>query len=80
MTAGPPFPRTDVSHGFSDGYAGRGEAVQDGHTDLELRDLTVEVPRGQAPVRRFHTVHLGLDAALAVIAAPSSPDGPTKAP
>ena len=27
---------TDSSHGFSDGYAERGEAVQDGHTDLEL--------------------------------------------
>jgi hypothetical protein len=38
-----PFPRTDSSHGFSDGYAERGEAVQDGHLDLELGNLTVEV-------------------------------------
>ena len=42
-----PFPRTDSSCGFSDGYAERGEAVQDGHTDLELGDLTVEVSRSQ---------------------------------
>ena len=41
-----PFPWTDLSHGFSDGYAERGEAVQDGHADLELGDLTVEVPSG----------------------------------
>ena len=39
--------RTDSSHGFRDGYAERGEAVQHGDTDLELCDLTVEVPGGQ---------------------------------
>ena len=38
---------TDLSHGFSDGRAERGKAVQDGDTDLELGDLTIKVPRGQ---------------------------------
>lgn len=71
--------RTDSSHGFSDGYAERGEAVQDGHTDLELGNLTVEVPRHEALAQQFHTVHLGFDAAPAVITAPSSPDGSAKA-
>ena len=42
-----PFPRTDSSHGFRDGYAERGEAIQHGDTNLELCDLTVEVPGGQ---------------------------------
>ena len=35
-----PYPRTDSSYGFSDGCAERGEAVQEGDTNLELRDLT----------------------------------------
>ncbi len=46
-----------MSHGFSDGYAERGEAVQDGHTDLELGNLTVEVPRHEALAQELHTVH-----------------------
>jgi hypothetical protein len=33
--------RTDRSHGFFDGYAERGEAVQGGHTALELGNLSV---------------------------------------
>lgn len=40
--------RTDSSHGFNDGYAERGETVQDGQTDLELGNLAVEVPRHEA--------------------------------
>ena len=39
-----PFPRTDLSHGLGDGYAERGVTVQDGDPDLELGDLTVEIP------------------------------------
>ena len=64
---------------MSFGYAECGEAVQDGDTDLELRDLAVEVPRHEALTQQFHTVHLRFDAASAVIAAPSSPDRPTEA-
>jgi hypothetical protein len=46
--------------------------------DLELGNLTVEVPRHEALTQQFHTVHLCLDAAPAVIASPSSPNGPTE--
>lgn len=74
-----PYPRTDSSYGFSEGYSERGEAVQDGDTDLELGDLTVEVPSGQTLAQQFHTMYLGFDAASAVIAAPSSPDRPAEA-
>ena len=66
-----PFPGWDLSHGFCDGYAQRGEAVQDDHADLELGHLTVEAPCHEALAQQFHTMHLGFDAASAVIAAPS---------
>ena len=42
-----PFPRTDLFHDVCDGYAERGEAVENGDANLELRNLTVEVPSGQ---------------------------------
>jgi len=69
--AGFPFARTDASCDFSDGNAGRGEAVQDGDTDLELGNLTVKVPSGQALAPQFQTMDPGFDAAFAVVAAPS---------
>ena len=69
-----PFPRTDLSHGFRDRYAERGVAVQDGDADLELGDLTVEVPSHEPLAQQLHAMHLRLDAASAVISAPSSPD------
>jgi hypothetical protein len=47
--------------------------------DLELCNLTVEVPRHEALIQQFHTVHLRFDAAPAVLAGPSSPDGSTEA-
>ena len=74
-----PFPRTDLFYDLCDGCAERNEAVQDGDTDLELGELTIKVPRAQALAQQFHTVHLGFDAAPAVIAAPSSPDRPAEA-
>ncbi len=40
-----PFPRTDLSRDLCDGDAERGEAIEHGDPDLELRNLTVEVPR-----------------------------------
>ena len=46
---------------------------------LERRDLTVEVACGQSLPQELDAVHLGLRAASAVIAAPSSPDPPTDA-
>jgi hypothetical protein len=69
-----PFARTDSSHGFRDRDAKRGEAVQDGTANMELGNLTVEVPRHEALAQQFHTVHLRFDAAPAVIGGPSSPD------
>jgi len=74
-----PLRGAELSYGFCDGYAERVEAVQDGHADLEPGDLTIEVPRGQTLAQQFHTRHLRFDAPLAVIAAPSSPDGSTEA-
>ena len=47
MTDRAPLLRTDLSHGFRDRDAKCGEAVQDGDTDLELGDLTVELARGE---------------------------------
>lgn len=45
---GSPFPQTDSSHEFRDRDARRGVAAHDGDADLELGNLTVEVPRGRA--------------------------------
>lgn len=74
-----PFPGTDLASDHSDGRSESGEAVEDGDPDLELRDLTVEVARCQSLPQQFDAVHLCLDAAPAVIPAPSSPDGPSDA-
>jgi hypothetical protein len=76
------YTRTDVSQDLGDGDAAGGVAVQNGHTNLELRHLTVEVWRHEALTRPFHTpfhtpfhaMHLGFDAAPAVVTAPSSPE------
>lgn len=72
-------PQTNLSLGFRDRCAERGETVQDGNAHLELRDLTVEVPGGQALTQQLNAVHLGLCAASAMIPAPSSPDRATDA-
>ena len=68
------FSRTDVSHGLRDGDVIYGIAVHPSITNLERRTLTVEVPSQEALTQQFQTVHLGLDAASAVVAASSSPD------
>jgi hypothetical protein len=39
-----PFPQKQLLHSFSYGCAERGIAVHDGNTDLDLGDLSVEVP------------------------------------
>jgi hypothetical protein len=46
---------------------------------LDLCNLTVEVPRGQALPEELDAVHLGFCAAPAVVPAPSSPHGSTHA-
>lgn len=53
-------------------------AVEDGDADLELRDLSVEVSRHAPLTQQFNTMHPRLDAAPAVVSAPSSPQRPTK--
>ncbi|ARO14643.1 hypothetical protein BVG79_01297 [Ketogulonicigenium robustum] len=40
------------------GDSGRGEAVQDGNSGLELGDLTIEASGGVALAQPFHAVHL----------------------
>jgi hypothetical protein len=66
-----PFYQTDLSHDLRDGDAEGGVAFEDANTDLELRDLTVKVPRHETLAQQFHTMHLGFDAASAVVSAPS---------
>ena len=56
------------------GDAERGEAVQHGDANLKLGHLTVEVQRHETMAQQFHTMHLGSDAASAVVATPSSPE------
>ena len=62
-----PFLWTDLSDELCDGCAERGEAVQDGDTNLELRNLTVEVTRHETLTQKLYAVHLCFDAAPAVI-------------
>ena len=46
--------------------------------DLEFRNLPIKVSGHDALAQQFHTVHLGLETAPAVIPAPSSPYGATQ--
>ena len=57
-----------MSHDLDDRYPEGGEAVHHGSPDLELGDLTVEIPRGQALARQVHAVHLAFATLLLVIA------------
>lgn len=43
-----PFPRTELFYGLCDGYAERGVAIENGNSDLDLCNLTVEVPHHEA--------------------------------
>ena len=54
LTGRLPLSRTDLSRNLGDGDAERCEAVQDGDTDLELGDLTVKVPCGEALTQQFY--------------------------
>lgn len=62
-----------TSRDLCDGDAERRETAQDGDTNLELRDLPVEVARDEARTQPFHTMPLRFDAVSAVVSAPSSP-------
>lgn len=54
---GHPFPQTESSHGFRDGDAKGGVTIQDRDTNLNLRDLSVEVARHEALAQQFHAMH-----------------------
>jgi hypothetical protein len=73
-----PVPGADLSHSFRDGYAERRIAVEYGDTYLDLGDLTIEFPRHEPLVQKCYTVHPCLDAASAVVSAPSSPKRPAQ--
>lgn len=68
-----PYPLTDLSCDLRDADAERNVAVQHGNTNLELRDLAVEVPRHEALTKEFEAVHFRFCAASSVILAPPSP-------
>ena len=79
LLTGPPlFPGQTYPATICEGCAEGGEAIWNGDTNLELRDLTVEVACGEALPQELAAVHLGLCTASAVMAAPSSPDGSTQ--
>ena len=52
----------------------RGEAVEDGRTDLHFSDLAIEVSSHDAFPQQLETMHFGFDQTALVIAAPSLPD------
>ena len=60
----------DVCHGLCGRYAKGGLAVEDSDTDLDLRDLPVEVLGHEALTHQFHTMHLDFDAGSAVVSSP----------
>ena len=69
------FLRTDLAYDLGNRYAKSGVLVDDGNTDLDFRDLPVEVPCHGALPQQLHTMHLGFDTAASVIPAPPSPAG-----
>lgn len=73
-----PFPRTDLSYGLCDRYAESRVAVQYGDAYLGFRDLPVEVPRHERLAHQFQAMHLGFDAASAVVSAPALPQSAAK--
>ncbi len=74
-----PLPRTELSHSHSgDEYAEHDVAIHNGNANLDLRYLTIEVPRHAALAQQIHTVHLRFDAASVVVSGPVPPDGTTE--
>ncbi len=70
-----PLPRTDLAYCHGMGYDKSCEAVQDRGTDLDLRNLTIEVARRKALTKQFHTTHLCLNAAPVVVPGQVLPQG-----
>ena len=52
-----PIPQKDLSYSLSLGYAKNGVAFEDGDADLDLRNLSVEIPRHERlPLKASHNV------------------------
>ena len=64
----------DLAYGLINRYAKSIVAIEDGNADLGLGYLPFEVLRHELLAKLFHTVHLRLDAASAVISTPVSPN------
>ena len=64
---------TDLAYGDGTRYAKSCEAIQDRGADLDLRNLSIEVARREALTEEFHTMHICLDAAAAVVSGEVSP-------
>lgn len=75
-----PFPRADLSNSVRDGYAERRVVIEHGDMDLKIRDVVAEIPRHEVLSQQLHAMHplserLRFDAALALVSAPSLPQG-----
>lgn len=78
LKGGRPLPRTDLFYGLRDGYAKGDVTVEHRDPDLELADLSVEVPTHEALAKEFDAAHLRLCTALSVITGQLSPQGPRR--
>ena len=68
-----PLPQTNLVHRDCSGNAKRGEPVKDRSTDLDFRDLPIEVTHREALTKQFNTMHFCLNAASAVISSQLPP-------
>ena len=68
-----PLPQTDLAYSDCSGNAKRGEPVKDRSTDLDFRDLPIEVTRREALTEQFKTMHFRLNATSAVISSQLPP-------
>ena len=64
---------TDLAYRLCKGNAKGCEAVEDGSTDLDLRDLPIKVARREALAKQFQTMHLCFEAAWAVVSSQLPP-------
>jgi hypothetical protein len=73
-----PLPQTELAYSDGSGNAKRGKAVKDRSTDLDFRDLPIEVTGRKALTKQFNTMHPCFDAAPAVISGQLSPQRTAK--
>jgi hypothetical protein len=68
-----PLPQTELAHIGYLRHAKCGELVNDCSTDLDFRDLPIEVTRRETWTMQFNTMLFRLEAASAVIASQLTP-------